>query len=120
VPFPPLAFEIMRFASPPRYLADGLFSGATFTPDVALTCGLVDELAEGPAALLDRAMAAAETLAALSPAAFAQTKQQVRQPVVDAMERHGRHVAAAVEEIWTAARTLDRIRDYVASTFKKA
>src|ERR1051326_7335712 len=36
VPFPPLAFEIMRFASPPRYLADGMFSGATFTPDVAL------------------------------------------------------------------------------------
>ncbi len=37
VPFPPLAFEMMRFASPPRYLADGMFSGATFTPDVALT-----------------------------------------------------------------------------------
>ena len=120
VPFPPLAFEIMRFASPPRYLADGLFSGVTFTPDVALTRGLVDELAEGPAALLDRAMTAAETLAALSPAAFAQTKQQVRQPVVDAMERYGRHIAAAVEEIWTAARTLDYIRSYVSRTFKKA
>ena len=120
VPFPPLAFEIMRFASPPRYLADGMFSGATFTPDVALTRGLVDELAEGPAALLDRSMAAAETLAALSPAAFAQTKQQIRQPVADAMERHGRHVAAAAEEIWTAPQTLDRIRGYVARTLKKA
>jgi enoyl-CoA hydratase len=120
VPFPPLAFEIMRFASPPRYLADGMFSGATFTPDVALTRGLIDELAEGPAALLDRAMAAAETLAALSPAAFAQTKQQIRQPVTDAMERHGRRVAAAAEEIWTAPETLDRIRSYVARTLKKA
>ena len=120
VPFPPLAFEIMRFASPPRYLADGMFSGATFTADVALTRGLVDELAEGSAALFDRAMAAAETLAALSPAAFAQTKQQIRQPVTDAMERHGRHVAAAAEEIWTAPETLDRIRGYVARTLKKA
>jgi enoyl-CoA hydratase len=120
VPFPPLAFEIMRFASPPRYLADGMFSGATFVPDVAVTRGLIDELAEGPAALLDRAIAAAETLAALSPAAFAQTKQQVRQPVADAMERHGRRVAAAAEEIWTAPGTLDHIRDYVARTFKKA
>ncbi len=110
VPFPPLAFEIMRFASPPRYLADGMFSGATFTPDVALTRGLVDELADGPAALLDRAIAAAETLAALSPAAFALTKQQVRQPVADAMERHGRRVAAAAEEIWTAPETIDHIR----------
>jgi enoyl-CoA hydratase len=119
VPFPPLAFEIMRFASPPRYLADGMFGGATFTPDVALTRGLVDELAEGPAALLDRSMAAAERLATLSPAAFAQTKQQVRQPVADAMERHGRRVAAAAEKIWTAPETLDYIRGYVARTFKK-
>jgi len=119
VPFPPLAFEIMRFASPPRYLADGMFSGATFTPDVALTRGLVDELAEGAAALLDRAIAAAETLATLSPAAFAQTKQQMRQPVTDAMARHGRQVAAAAEEIWTAPETLDYIRGYVARTFKK-
>jgi enoyl-CoA hydratase len=119
VPFPPLAFEIMRFASPPRYLADGMFSGATFPPDVALSRGLIDELTEGPAALLDRSMAAAEALAALSPAAFAQTKQQVRQPVTGAMERHGRRVAAAAEEIWTAPETLDYIRGYVARTFKK-
>jgi enoyl-CoA hydratase len=119
VPFPPLAFEIMRFASPPRYLADGMFSGATFTPDVALTRGLVDELADGPAALVDRAIAAAESLAALSPATFSLTKQQVRQPVTDAMERHGRRVAASAEEIWTAPETLDYIRGYVARTFKK-
>ena len=120
VPFPPLAFEIMRFASPPRYLADGMFSGATFTPDVALTRGLLDELAEGPAALLDRSIAAAENLAALSPAAFAQTKSQVRQPVADAMERHGRQVAASAEAIWSAPNTLDYIRSYVSRTFKKA
>ena len=66
---------------------------------------MVDELAEPPE-LLDRAVAAAETLAALSPAAFAQTKQQIRQPVTDAMERHGRRVDAAAEEIWTAPETL--------------
>src|SRR4051812_6334910 len=105
VPFPPLAFEIMKFATPPRYLADGLYSGATFTPDVALTRGLVDELADGPE-LLDRAVAAAETLAALSPRAFAQTKQQIRQGVTDAMERHGGRVTAAAEEVWTAPETL--------------
>jgi len=120
VPFPPLAFEIMRFASPPRYLADGMYSGATFTPDVALTRGLIDELADGPAELFDRAMSAAEALAALSPAAFALTKQQVRQPVIDAMARHGARVAAAAEEVWTESATLDYISGYVARTFKKA
>src|SRR3569833_2786764 len=96
-----------------------MFSGATFPPDVALSRGRGDELADGPAALFDRAVAVAETLAALSPQAFAQTKQQLRQPVADAMERHGQRVAAASEDIWTAPETLARIRDYVGRTFKK-
>ena len=118
VPFPPLAFEVMRFASPPRYLGDGMFSGSTFAPDMALTRGLVDELAEAPM-LLDRAVAAAETLAALSPKAFALTKQQIRQPVADAMERHAKRVDASATDIWTAPETIGRIRDYVSRTFKK-
>jgi enoyl-CoA hydratase len=119
VPFPPLAFEVMRFATPPAFFAETILSGATHPPETALSRRMIDELVE-PSVLLDRAIAAAETLAALSPAAFAQTKQQLRQPVADAMERHGRRVAAASEEIWTAPETLDRIRDYVSRTFKKA
>lgn len=118
VPFPSLAFEIMRFASPPRYLADGMFSGATFAPEAALARGLVDELTSG-SALLERAIAAADALAALSPAAFAQTKQQLRQPVADAVDRHGRRASEAAEVVWTAPETLDRIRDYVFRTLKK-
>jgi hypothetical protein len=35
------------------------------------------------------------------------------------MEKHGRRVAAASEEIWTAPETLGHIRGYVARTFKK-
>src|SRR5665213_4568191 len=112
VPFPPLAFEIMRFATPPRYLANGLYSGATFTPDVALARGLIDEVVAEPAALLDRAVAAAETLAALQPATFALTKQQIRQNVTDAVQRHGSRVDAASAEIWASDATLGRIRDY--------
>jgi enoyl-CoA hydratase len=119
VAFPPLAFEVMKFATPPRYLADGMYSGATFTPDVALTRGLVDEVVEAPV-LLDRAVAAAETLAALSPKAFAQTKQQIRQPAADALERHAKRIDAASMDIWTAPETLAYISDYVSRTFKKA
>ena len=119
VPFPPLAFEVMRFATAPQYFPDGILSGATFAPDVALTRGLVDEVVEA-ADLLDRAIAAAETLSTLPPAAFAQTKQQLRQPVTDAVERHGRRDEAVAEEIWTAPETLAHIRDYITKTFKKA
>jgi enoyl-CoA hydratase len=119
VPFPPMAFEVMRFATAPQYFADGMLSGATFTPDVALTRGLVDHVVE-PSELLDRAFAAAETLAALPPMTFALTKQQLRQSAADALEQHAARVAAASEGIWTSAITLDRVREYVAKTFKKA
>jgi len=119
VPFPALAFEIMRFAVAPKYFPDTILSGATFAPDAAHERGLVDEVVE-PAVLLDRAIAAAEVLAALSPPAFTLSKLQIRQRVADAIEQHGRRVDAAAEEIWTAAETLDRVRGYAARTLKKA
>ncbi len=36
VPFPALAFEIVRFAVPPRFLAEVTLSGATYDTDAAL------------------------------------------------------------------------------------
>ena len=119
VPFPALAFEVMRFATPPAFFAELMLSGATFSPEAAQARRMVDEVSE-PAALLDRAVAAARTLAALSPAAFAQTKMQLRQPAIDALERHGTRIDAEVEQVWTAAGTHAYIRDYVARTFKKS
>jgi enoyl-CoA hydratase len=59
VPFPPLAFEIMRFATPPAFFAETVLSGATYGPEIAQARRMVDELADGPAALFDRAIAAA-------------------------------------------------------------
>jgi enoyl-CoA hydratase len=118
VPFPALAFEIMRFATAPRYFQDGILCGATFLPDAALDRGLIDEISE-PAALLDRAVAAAKTLAELSPPAFAMSKRQIRQSVMERMETSGRDTDAAAAQLWTAPATLDRIRDYDARTLKK-
>jgi enoyl-CoA hydratase len=118
VPFPPMAFEVMRFATAPRYFQDGILSGATFRPDEALQRGLVDEVVDG-ATLLDRAVSAAETLAALSPPAFAMTKRQIRQPVADRLARDGAGLDTKADEIWTSPETLARIREYVNRTFKK-
>jgi enoyl-CoA hydratase len=118
VPFPAMAFEVMRFATAPQYFADGILSGATYLPDVALQRGLIDEVVE-PSALPDRAVAAAETLAALPPRTFEATKRQIRQPVTDAMERHASRIDKVAEEIWTSPATIEHIRGYVARTFKK-
>ncbi|HYY38651.1 MAG TPA: enoyl-CoA hydratase/isomerase family protein, partial [Xanthobacteraceae bacterium] len=79
VPFPPVAMEIMRCATAPQFLADAIFSGATYMPSEAAERGWVNDVIEEERALLDRAIAAAGALAALPPAAFALTKRQTRQ-----------------------------------------
>ena len=118
VPFPALAFEIVRFAVPPRYLPEFTLTGATYASDEAVQRGWVDELAE-PGEVLEDAMAVAQELALLSPPAFAQTKMQIRQSVSERMAASGQATDRAVTDIWTAPETLARIRDYVARTLKK-
>jgi enoyl-CoA hydratase len=93
-------------------------SAATYSSDVALDRGWIDEIAE-PADLVEDALAVARELAELSPAAFAQTKRQIRAEVSERMERSGASTDAAVTEIWCAPETHARIRDYVARTLAK-
>jgi enoyl-CoA hydratase len=116
VPFPALAFEIMRFAVPRRHLPEFTFGGATYDVQAALEHGWVDEVVEAEA-LTQRAFAAAQGLARLSPSAFAQTKKQLRQEVAERVERSGAMTDATVTDIWTEA--LGYIRDYVARTLSK-
>jgi hypothetical protein len=51
--------------------------------------------------------------------AFAQTKMQIRQPVVDRLQKSGKTTDDAVTEIWAAPATLAYIRDYVTRTLGK-
>ncbi len=118
VPFPALAFEIVRFAVPPRYLAEVTLSGATYDTDAALERAFIDEVAE-PGELLEDALAVAQELAMLSPAAFTQTKLQIRQPVSERMAASGAAIDKAVTEIWCAPPTLQYIHAYVARTLNK-
>jgi enoyl-CoA hydratase/carnithine racemase len=118
VPFPAVAMEIMRCAVAPQHFEETLFGAATYPPADAVGRGLVNELVAANG-LLDRAVDAAKALAALPPAAFALSKRQTRQPALERLESVGRTIDAAVEEIWTAPDTLERIREYVARTLKK-
>jgi enoyl-CoA hydratase len=114
VPFPVIALEIMRSAAAPQHFERVVYSGATFAPDAAVALGLIDEAVPADA-LLERALAAAEKLAALGPDAFALTKRQVR----ERLEKDGPRFDPAVDAIWYAPETSARIRDYVTRTFKK-
>jgi len=117
VPFPALAFEIVRFAVPAMYLPEFVYSGATYTTDDALECGWIDEIAE-PSELIEDALAIALELAELSPPAFAQAKRQIRQAVSEHMVGSAA-TDKAVTDIWCAPDTLRSIRDYVARTLSK-
>jgi enoyl-CoA hydratase len=119
VPFPALAFEVLRFALPARHLPEFVLSGATYATDAALDRGWIDEIAE-PAELLEDAIAVAAELAELSPPAFMQTKLQLRQTVIERMEASGEAKDGIVTDTWAMPETLARIRAYVARTLKKS
>ena len=116
VAFPPVAMEIMRCATAPQYFEDAIFGAATYAPPEAAARGFVHDIVD-PHALLERAVAAANTLGALSPAAFALSKRQTRAPALARMA--DADVDATVAQIWTASETLARIRGYVARTLRK-
>ena len=118
LPFPALAFEVMRFVAMPPDLPALLYTGETFAPPDAIERGLIDEIVE-PSALLDRAVEAAQRLAALAPQAFAVTKRQLRLDVTDRMKKHGRRIDAEATKIWASPRATETIADYVARTLKK-
>jgi enoyl-CoA hydratase len=118
VPFPPIAMEIIRHATASQYLEDAIFGGATHSPTEAVERGFVHEIVD-PQTLIDRAVAAAKILTALSPPAFALTKRQTRGPALERLQRADLD-AAAVAQIWTAPETRARIRDYVSRTLRKS
>jgi enoyl-CoA hydratase len=119
LPFPALAFEIMRHVTTPKYFAEVIYGGATYVPEAAVERGLIDEVVAADA-LMERAVAAAQTLAALSPPAFAMTKRQMRSPLMERMQRDGAAIDAKVTELWTAPEAAARIKDYVARTLKRS
>jgi len=118
VPFPTVALEIMRQQVPARHLSALIFSGETVVADRAVELGLVDAAVE-PDRLLDEAVDAAKAMAALPPAAFAITKNQLRAPALARIREGRERFDAAIHEYWAAPSTLDTIRGYVQRTLKK-
>jgi enoyl-CoA hydratase len=118
VEFPAWALEVARFATPPQHFPTLVCTGRTWSPEEALTRGLVDEVVE-PERLLERACAVAEELASIPPATFAATKLAVRRPMIEA----ARHQAALTDEAvlaqWCAPETLRQVAAFAAQTIKR-
>ena len=118
VPFPPIALEIMRFATPPQHFQTIVYRAGTHEPPAALDLGLIDEVVE-PGALVDRALATAERLASVRTETFAITKREIRRPTMDRIRAIKQTVAPEVHAQWLDPRTLDGIRGYLDRTIPR-
>lgn len=65
------------------------------------------------------ALTVARELAEISPAAFAQTKAQMRAPVAERFAIGGAVTDKTVTDIWCAPETLARVTDYVERVLRR-
>jgi enoyl-CoA hydratase len=118
VPFPALAFEVMRLAVVPRYFNEVMLGAATYAAEDARERGLVDDVVD-EGELTERARSAADRMAELSPPAFALTKRQRHAGIARSLAEDGKAIDAEIEAIWTEPASLARIHRYIAETFKR-
>ncbi len=116
VPFPYVAIEILRYATPPERLQELVFLGRTFGMEEALGRGLVDEVTPSEE-LLARGHEVAEHLGSAALTRFRLTKRQLRRPSLDRIARHAPDTAdPEVLAAWREPETLAAIRAYVEQT----
>lgn len=113
VPFPEVAIQLLRLRAGDR-APELAYFGQTYDMAVGLEWGLVDEISESA---LDRAVQLAEAMGGTGPA-FAITKRQLRQPLVDALEAHADEHDRWVDAAWLSPGALERIRAYVDSVIR--
>ena len=119
LPFPPIALEIIRFATSPQHFRRLVFRGLTYPPDKALAWGLVDELVASEA-ISDRAMVCAAELASIPPRSFELTKLQACRPVFEKLQQKWtQRMAAQVNEVWNSVAVVAAVQNYVDKTLCK-
>jgi enoyl-CoA hydratase len=118
VPFPAVALEIMRAKTSSAYFEEIILGAATYTAQNALQRGLVDDIVE-KGQLLTEAISAAEALASIRPEIFSFSKQQLRQPVREAIDSRTKGQEAELFALWGSDDTHAAVSDFVARTFKK-
>ena len=98
------SLELLRFWVGDRRAQQIAYGGALYTAEEALALGLVDAITEGTA-LLDEARSRLSELAARSQVAFGSIKRQLRQHVLDEMQRREDASIREFAEIWYSKET---------------
>jgi enoyl-CoA hydratase len=117
VPFPPAALEVLRFATPERYMQELASGEKIYDAEEALTHGLVHKVVPAED-LLEAATREATRLVSLQARAFSLTKAMLRRPVVDRIAYLNDVFGNQVKADWTSDETRKAIGDYVQKTLR--
>jgi enoyl-CoA hydratase len=112
VPFPTVAIEIMRHAIGPA-AGNLVLTARLLDAAQARSIGLIHDV-EAPEALLDSAVALAQSMGKTPAEVFSLSKRQLQQPARSAMVGHDAD-EEAIEAGWKSPHTRDAIADYLAS-----
>jgi enoyl-CoA hydratase/carnithine racemase len=118
VPFPPVPFEIVRYAVAQPHLGELVLTGRGLRAEECLARGLADELVE-PEALIERALARAEALRSIHPPAFAHTKRLLRHAASQDMQRSMERFGAEVVAAWSSPAVLAAIAAFVRKNIRR-
>lgn len=118
VPFPVAALEIMRSTVPAAALQTLVYSGKLCDPDEARSIGLVDEVV-APENLLDRAMSVAGDYGRIPQISFRLTKQHIRRPAIERIERFAPMLDPHVAAAWNTTEIAEAIRAFVDASIRK-
>jgi enoyl-CoA hydratase len=118
VPFPLVATEILRAATPAGLFDAFLTGGALCEPDAALAAGLVHAVV-APEELLPRALARARDLCATPPASYARTKADLRAPHLERLAKDGAAHAREVRRLWGSDEVRAAVARHVQATLGK-
>ena len=112
VPFPTVALEIMRHAIGPA-AGNLVLTARLLDAAQAQSIGLIHDV-EAPEALLDSAVALAQTMAKTPAEVFSLSKRQLQLPARAAMDGHDAD-EVAIAAGWESSGTRDAIAGYLAS-----
>jgi len=118
VPFPCIAFEIMRAVVPHNHIRKVIYTGQTFSAQDALQIGLIDEIAQ-PDSIIDKAVSVANQFGNIHPPTFKVTKEQFHLPVLEMMKNYPQSLHDEIASIWNSPQILGVIQSYLDKTIRK-
>ena len=117
LPFPVLAFELLRAALNPQHFDEVIHGAALHPASRALEFGFAHELV-APAKLRERAIESAQKMARIPPKCFELTRKQLRAPMWERIEACRQTLLPEIKAYWCSATARASLHEYVKSTLR--